>query len=133
MLLQSAMEGTGEAVEDSTAKAAGKKGEGSQTGHKTSSLSCFGMPNVVDDEVVVDIVIEVPPPLLWPHCMSTSFPCVLPQLVFRLVPYECSLSLAAGALIGVVRSAKKKEPAFQLGLLRAECHSSECGCFLCNT
>lgn len=59
MPLQSA-EGTADGVEDSSGKAAGKKGDNSQAGYRASSLSCFGMPNVVDDdEAVVEIIIEV--------------------------------------------------------------------------
>jgi hypothetical protein len=58
MLLQ-ASEGATEGVEDGTVRVAAKKGESSQTAHKTSSLSCFGMPNVVDDEAVVEIIIHV--------------------------------------------------------------------------
>lgn len=60
MLLQ-ALEGAGEGVEDSIGKLPGKKAESSQMVHKTSSLSCFSMPQVVDDEAVVEIIIEARP------------------------------------------------------------------------
>lgn len=84
-MLQTALEGAGEAVDDSAVKPAGKKGESSQTGHKTSSLSCFGMPQVADDEAMVEIVIEARSPALpddfccSPCCTLPVYGCELPQ------------------------------------------------------